>query len=348
MNKLYGRKLKLEIICNPNALLPLNVSDLTAGINVGAQPIPTLDIITIEQNGFTPESLRVTFDIDYPGLATWFYSEISIYNFNDSTAMKVIDEGARVTLSAGYQDGGFGVIFKGDVFQSLFERENVTDYKLTLRCVDGHRLFTENFSSFQLPPQHTQAAAYNLIMSKSQTPIPIGNTPSKLGTKEFPRRGVVHTTPSQATHELLRFYKVDEAANNQMYIVEGKTYVNNIADNTEEKPIIISPANGGLIGTPIQTNFGASFTCLLNPEIRLAWPTKKVKLDMSSVKQLKAVQGHNMSCLDEDQEYQVIGVRHVGDTRGNEWYTYVTGLNKGGAVDLNLAMVQENVKQGAM
>ena len=32
--------------------------------------------------------------------------------------------------------------------------------------------------------------------------------------------------------------------------------------------------------------------------------------------------------LDEESMYRVIGVEHVGDTRGQEWYTKVIGANQ--------------------
>lgn len=34
--------------------------------------------------------------------------------------------------------------------------------------------------------------------------------------------------------------------------------------------------------------------------------------------------------------YMVTGVRHVGDTRGSAWYSYVTGCNLTGEIPTNL------------
>jgi len=324
-NQLYGRKFKLTIILNPDKTV---VDTLNA---FGVSPL--VPNVVIEQNNLDQNALRVTFDVDYPGLQGWYYSEICIYNFNVSTLMQVIDDGAAVILEAGYINGNYGEIFSGYIFQSLFERENVTDYKLTLRCVDGKRLFSEEFTAFSLDKgRNNQVAHYNAIMSYSQIPIEIGNVPSQLRTTTMDRGVTVFTTPANSLADLLRNYSIDKSANGCFFTKKGVTKYFDMNDPVKEPPITISPSGeGGLIGTPIQTKYGCNFTCLLNAQIELDIPRIQVTLDMSQIRAVKAAQGVLLAPLDQDVTYQVIGVRHVGDTRGNEWYTYVTGINKQGA-----------------
>ena len=318
MSSLYGRKFKLQIVLNPKVNNPNSSAN-------------TFDTVVIEQDGFSPESLRVTFDIDYPGYQGWYFSEITIYNFNQQTLMRVIEEGAAVYLEAGYQNGPYGEIFSGYVFQSLFERENITDYKLTLRCIDGAGLFDDNFISTALDAGHTATTRFNAITAYSQIPISTGKVTSQLGQKECPRAAVIHCLPTDGIREILGFESSTKAPNNQMYVKGGQVNIVNITDKPDQDVIVISPGAGGLIGTPVQTNYGANFTCLLNPSISLSNPRKLVKLDMTTVKQMRAEVGSGpLSILDLDQELQVIGVRHNGDTRGEEWYTNVTALNRGG------------------
>jgi hypothetical protein len=324
MNTLYGRKLELKIVLNPK-MVKFQTGD-TETSDEG-------EAIIISQDGFTPETLRVTFDIDYPGYKGWYYSEIIIYNFNLPTLMQVVKEGARVYLSAGYKEGNFGEIFSGFVFQSLFERENVTDYKLTLRCVDGAGIFDDNYCSTALEAGHTQTTLMNAIMAYSQTKISTsGGKQIELGQIQFPRAAVIFTTPAEAIRNALKFKSVTEAPNYEYFCTKGNIDMVSITDPPDSNMIVISPGSGGLIGTPVQTEYGANFTCLLNPSIKLANPRKFVKIDMSTIKQLKAVHGQYLSILDQDMELQVIGLKHIGDTRGDDWYTYVTAINKGGKI----------------
>jgi hypothetical protein len=272
--------------------------------------------------------------VDYPGYAGFYYTEITIYNFNTPTLMRVIEEGSHVYLDAGYQDGNFGEIFSGFIFQSLLERENVTDYKLTLRCIDGAGIFDDNFISTAMTEGHTQTTQFNAIMAYSQTPIAQGKTPV-LADKRYPRGMVIHSTPDEAIRSTLKFKNTMEPSERQWFGMNGKLEVVDATDESSGDMIVVSPTTG-LVGTPVQTQYGADFQVLLNPSIRLSNPRVMVKIDNSSFKQARITSGVVQSVLDQDQEFQVVGVRHVGDTRGDDWYTYVTGINKAGMQPVGL------------
>jgi len=154
-NKLYGRKFELTI---------LNVAE-------GAEKVSDIDVITIKQEDFKQESLRVIFDVSYVGFQAFYVTEITIYNLTGPVEQKLIKEGAAVELKAGYQNGPYGKIFSGNVFQSVFEREDVTDWKLTLRCIDGYKLFDDKICNFTLLPEYTQMTLVNEIISRSQIPV---------------------------------------------------------------------------------------------------------------------------------------------------------------------------------
>lgn len=322
---LYGRKMKLTIFT-------VTPDDYSAEFE------PELEKIEIELKGIDHDSLKVTFDVNYPGLAGWYFSEICIYNFNESSLMQVLETGASVRLEAGYVNGNYGEIFQGFIYQCLFEREGIVDYKLTLRCVDGNRMFSNEFCAFNLDKgRNNQVAIFNAIHSYSQQEIKIGNVPSKLRTTNMPRGITVFSNPAEELNKLLKFYSIDEAASGSWFTKNGVTKYFDMDDEPDPEVIQISPdGEGGLIGTPVQTEYGCNFVCLLNANIELNAPRKQVKLNMATLRGMKADVGAKMLApLDEDQQYQVIGVRHKGDTRGNEWYTYVTGINKEGAQALH-------------
>jgi hypothetical protein len=99
-----------------------------------------------------------------------------------------------------------------------------------------------------------------------------------------------------------------------------------------------------LVGTPTQTEYGLNFRCLLNPQIVLASPPKWVIVDLSriSVVQLKAQYGTDkmVPIMPVNGEFQIGGVRHSGDTRGDAWYTDVVGYSLAGRVPLQLTVGQ--------
>jgi len=314
---LYGRRLSLKIVCNP-----------AAGAATG-------DVVVVEQDGFEPDPIRVVFDINYPGFEAFFISEISLYNLTEALEEKLITEGSAVYLSAGYQKGQFGKIFSGYVLQSLYEREGVVDYKLTLRCIDGYKMFHDNFAAFTLNKGYTQQTLVNQIASRSINKIPIKSMTDKLEQLGYPRGATGFSTPASLLRETLRWGGVEKASNTQMFFTDNELNIGKLVDQTEGI-VVVSPGAGGLIGTPQQIDYGVSFRCLLNPQLILKHPPIAVKIDQSGARQLKAQYTKAMSQLDQDGLYRVIGVRHIGDTRGNAWYTDVTGVNVGGKVSTGL------------
>jgi hypothetical protein len=318
-NSHYGRKWELKILCNDGTLFI-----------VGSDGISEL------------QGLKVTFDVNCPGYEGWYLSEFVIYNPNTETERKIIREGAEVYFSAGYSEGNYGQIFGGKVFQSLFERENITDYKLTLMCMDGARLFKDNFASFTLNKNYSEQTLINEIAARSDKPIEIGKVTPKINDAKRPRGTTIFCVPSNGMRYIAR------NSNAQVFMKEDKVYVSNPTDSPSGKEIEINTSTG-LIGTPVQMDYGVNFRTLLNPELIIAYPPKWVKLDLSgiNIKQMKAVPGSkklvpilspvsDMETAEESGFFQIGGVRHYGDTRGNDWYTEVAGYSYTGKAGLNL------------
>ena len=117
----------------------------------------------------------------------------------------------------------------------------------------------------------------------------------------------------------------------------------NFASNyvpVDPDPIVVSPTTG-LIGSPQQTDAGVNIRSLLNPNIVMVLPPRLIKIDQALTRQeLKRI-GVNSSSLEQDGTYKIIGVRHVGDTRGNDWYTEVVGLSVHGEADPRIAAEAE-------
>ena len=313
---LYGRKWQLKVLCNDGTLF------------------------TVGSDGFSPESLRCTFDINYPKMSAWYFSEFTIYNPNDETQKKIIQEGAQVFFSAGYANGKYGQIFGGCVFQSLFDRENVTDYKLTLRCMDGYRLFDNNLTNFTMK-EYTEMTLFNAMAAKSKTYIPVNHISPDIKQQAFPRARTVFCAPSELAREIAR----NNAA--EVYVVNGKANLVTYTDSQQGEVLEVNPS-AGLIGTPQQIDYGVSFRSLLNPDLILDFPPRIVHLDLSgiSVKQQAATPGNEnlVPLLTKDGYLQIGGVHHFGDTRGNEWYTDIIGYSLTGKMGLQLSTADAGSK----
>ena len=77
-------------------------------------------------------------------------------------------------------------------------------------------------------------------------------------------------------------------------------------------------------------------TILLNPNITMVNPAMNIKLEQATIReQLKQI-GVAPTLLEQDGIYKVAKLTHRGDTRGNEWYTEITGIITQGMIPFNM------------
>jgi hypothetical protein len=283
-------------------------------------------------NALDVSELRCTFSICKKANQATNYADISIYNLDAPTEQAIIKEGYKVIVLAGYQDGAFGKIFEGEVFQPLWEREGVVDYKLTLHCIDGDSFMNGNFVEAALASGYDYSLMIQTMAAKARTKMPVGSITESLSDSKAPRGRILFGDP----REMLRNIARD---NNASFFSEhGLLHMANIVDVPSGDAFVLSPESG-LIGTPCQTDEGFSFRCLINPNIQVINGQNTqmyVKLDNSAIRQEKAHIGQIISMLDQDMTGKVIEIEATGDTRGDAWWFDVVCVSKGGKVPLML------------
>lgn len=322
--------------------------------------------LTVSNSDWIPNDLCITFDVEQRYGATAWWADIGIFNLNTTTAEQLasstsatpasttgtqpIQQGDEVQLSAGYQAGGnFGKIFDGNVFQPRWEKIDVVDYKISLRCVLG------------LGPLTGKIVATNFTANISQLEVVkrmIANADIKyngaqisedlLGSIVYPMGGNIFGPPSKFLKEI--------AAHNQMLFAalpDGSVVLKSTPDllaviaqgaqytySPPPPPGFNIPTNAQtqytILGTPQQTEQGVAFRVLLDPRLKVSWPPIVVKIDNSVVRQL-ASDGNSslIAPLATDGTYFVAGVRHVGNTRANEWFTEVTAVTPKGIIAMS-------------
>jgi hypothetical protein len=291
-------------------------------------------VLDVTDSDFEPEALRVTFDIYMPTWQNWWTADITIYNLNEATALALlgdptqgasgVKQGMEVILSAGYLHGNYGVIWDGFVFQPLWDREQVTDFKLTLRCTIGLAELTRNFVS-QTYSGVNQLDLLQQMAKSCFRPISVQKDAITSTIKSQPI-----SSPVTLFGNPRRYFNRIAADNNVETWLNSKgiTFADPRSDfAVSATDVLTYTPETGLIGTPIQTQDGAEFRVLLNNNIAAKKPLMQVKLDNTVIRQLKKQRGERPGLLDQDGQYIVQAVRHIGDTRGQEWYTEITGVS---------------------
>jgi hypothetical protein len=309
--------------------------------------------IIISSDQFEPAALRFTFDITQFALSHLWFAEITIYNCDGPITsgpsagvnlfQAVIQEGDIVTVSAGYQADYPApnvppAIWTGPVFYTVKDRLDVVDQRLTLHCILNRVLTTQNFINDTIPALSTQFSQAQFIAQNSTTPIKMNSSQVQavLAPKQLPRAKSYFGNP----HHYLT-HLADQ--NNAVSWFDAHSWnVDSLQNPTGQLVATYAPVQPGggpparvngttlsLIGQPQQTQLGVNFRVLLDPNVQVTPPLPQVAIAQQFIRQapitypLPKGQGPPVPLVDQ---YVVIGVRFVGDTRGNPWYSDITGV----------------------
>ena len=317
--KLFGRKWKVSVFT------PINetVDDGWGSFSVPSQSEWTEHVLSDSQR--EDLSLRVTFNIQKYGWVTPNYSEITVYNLSPNLEKLVIENGHRVVVQAGYVNGEYGIVYDSPILQPLWERENVTDFKLTLRCIDTDKLMYENHVEVTAGALQYQKDMILYMMSKARKPVSKVYISDDIKSNKLPRAKTFFGEPKDYLRDFAR------QSGTHVSFLDNTVSISRVQSdvNSTVEALVLSPGVGGLIGTPQQTQDGITFNSLLNPALRILRPQPMLaKIDNKTIKQIKIAQGVPFSRLDEEGIYKIIGITHIGDTRGNDWYSNVIGCNQ--------------------
>ncbi|HEV2615961.1 MAG TPA: hypothetical protein VGU63_05050 [Candidatus Acidoferrales bacterium] len=305
----------------------------------------------ISQSGWDPEALRVTFEVVQSTLPSPFwFADIKVYNLGSEEIQNLLWNATWLTLKAGFQSGTnqYSIIWDGPILQVLFNRENVTDLVIEFNCLAGPWLLEQQFISISQGNNSSQYNAVSKMISQMHGNVAEQVSPkakSMLQAKQYPRGKTIFGSVSKYISEI----SDDNFLNN--WIDGNQHYLSELynPDVTVDPDIVYGPplppgsstiqsSSGSItrsiLGVPIQNPFGAIFTVLLDPRLKVQIPPLLVKLDQTVIQQQKLQYPNVMTPLDQSGLFVVGQVKHYGDTRGNDWATEVTGFTRGYAQGL--------------
>jgi hypothetical protein len=328
---------------------------LTIGY-VDPQNPDALKYVDIASNTWEPEALQFTFEVVQSTIPDpWWYADITIFNLNAAEIQNAIYGARRVILSAGFQTGPTksAVIWDGPVFQVSYTQENVVDQVIVLHCAanpqvmnsmiafsmgvysDQADLLSKAASAINLPPMQAGGNVNTLSQYAADvlkaTQYPRGNT-------VFGKMGK-YLSQIADTHFMTTFRDGQKAYMTE--VSNGKVppadfiYCPTQTDPNNTVPPDTTPT---IIGTPRQFPQGVIFTVLLDPRLQVQLPIQVVQLVRVLPSQLTNTpnlsSGDFTTPLKGPLKFFVGQVKHVGDSRGNDWYTEVTGYSTTYANDL--------------
>lgn len=292
-----------------------------------------------EEEALNVSDLHCSFEVHKKKAKGGMYAICRIYNLNADTEDKLVMEGDQLIIEAGYQssttetvtddkrnetsvtsDLQYGKIFDGKIIWPSRSRETNTDYVLTLMAIDGDEPLNLNFIAKTVNRGLNSRKIIETVANASEVKTPVNKISEGLSTQNLPRGKVFFGKPYNYVQNVCR----GNAAS--FYIEDGNLNVVRLQDVSKEEALVVTPKNG-LIGTPQQIQMGVSFRMLLNPAIHLE---SMIQIKGVQVNEASATPDQQPMPLDDEWIYQVAELTHVGDTRGNEWYTEVSGISRYG------------------
>jgi hypothetical protein len=303
----------------------------------------------------------MTFDITQLAYTAFWQAEVVIYNANGpitsgpsagiNLMQAVIQEGDVITISAGYQaDYPYPstppAIFTGSVFYTIQDRLNVVDERLIIHCLINRALTTQNFINETIPllstqysqaRQIAQSAANPININSSQVQTAINSANPQRGASQLPRGKSYFGNPHNYLNALAEQNSLVSWFDNTTWNVDslqnpvGSLVATYAPVNTGGAPTTINGTKLSLIGQPQQTQFGVDFRVLLDPTVQVKAPLPQVAVQLQYIRQAPIpypLPKDQVAALPlpQNNQYIVIGVHFIGDTRGNAWYSDITAV----------------------
>ncbi len=258
--------------------------------------------------------LHFKFSISAADVQTPAAAQIRVYNLSDNTAQRIQKEFAKVTLRAGYE-GNFGTIFVGDVKQIRRGKETSIDKYLDITAANGDMAYNFAVANFTLAAGWTATELYNALLQElSLYGITAGYAPP-LPATVYPRAMSFYGMVRDRLRELAAMVGCSWSIHdNRLYLIPISGYV--------EGQSVVLTAKTGMIGFPEQTINGIHVRCLLNPNIFIG---RAVEIDNESILEAPINVAYTainyFPSVANDGKYKALAVTHMGDTRGQAWYT---------------------------
>lgn len=278
--------------------------------------------------GIDLSQLRFRFEVRATDVETPNTMTVRVYNAAQQTVNQIIAEFDTVTLTAGYQNGNQGNIFQGSIRQTFQGRERNVDRFLDIMAGDGDFEYISSVINKTYPPGTTlaqeladAAAAMNLPVASSAPGLLNGTG----GVVPKNIRGKLSFGMSR-----LAMSDIAERSNTRWSIQNGVVTLVPVTGYLPGQAVQINSATG-MIGTPEQTEGGIMIRCYLNPLIRIG---QLVQINNAEINQNTLnkqmfpsyVSQFYPATVTHDGFYRVLVAEHVGDTRGNDWYSELTCL----------------------
>lgn len=273
------------------------------------------------------DDLQTEFQVRMATVQQPNHAYIRITNLSDKTSDAIFQEGAPVTIYAGYHEGPYGEIFAGETREMRRGKMNGVDKYHDILAVDSHAAYAYAEVHKTLDKGSSiKDVIQEAAKAMEQQGVQIGDLSQ---IKDVKLHKAI--TMNGMARDILRW--ATESIDASWSIFNGKLQI--VPNDGSAKGSYTINGDSGMVGMPEQTLTGVNIRILMNPNIKM---DQMVQVDSKSIQQYmrKSASHGDLPTLKGvvpgiavDGEYKVIRIDHDGSVQGQEWYTTLTCLAPG-------------------
>lgn len=260
---------------------------------------------------------KVVFNVEkslvgYPNKAN-----IQVYNLKESSRKSIEEEGLRIELFAGYQD--LVLLFSGTIVNVIHKKEK-TEWITTIYAGDSDAVLNSATINKTLAPGSSPEQIFNELVG-SLPGVTKGITDGLqncLSGKRSLLRGIML---SGNVKDFLRQLADDCGFD---FSVNDGVIETTVKDKpVNDVPPFVINQSSGMIGSPERTDVGVTVKNLLLPELKLGR-----RIQIKSITESLNVGNlffRKVPPIKNEGIYRIDKLIHVGDIRGNDWFTEISG-----------------------
>jgi hypothetical protein len=280
---------------------------------------------------------KCQFHVRHADIQTPNSVDAMFYNVSEQTSNLIRDEFTDIVLYAGYEQGAYGLVFKGNIKRTRYGRQNAIDTYLHVMAADGDEAITQALVSATLGAGYSREAVYSAIGSTlrpygiSVDPLPAdvaaAGQPSPRGRAIF----------GMSRDQMRTFAR----GNDLVWSIQDERLSVARLGQTNPRAIVVDlNSRTGLIGIPNQTQNGIMARALLNPAMRPRGLVRINQRDIATAPFSPAYGAINyFPSIASDGLYHIVAVDFLGDTRGNDWYSDLVLLAVNGTAPISRGVI---------
>lgn len=261
------------------------------------------------------KNLRVSFEIERTSIGVPNKAEIVVYN-PGNRLISNIKRDNKIIFEAGYEWSKKS-IFSGEIRNVFHSRQGV-DKIVRIYAADGSKDYREATINKTFSENVTVKKVVDEIISGFSTVVK-----GQINGLDKPADKLRGQSLSGSSARILD--KLAEDYGFSWSIQDGEIIVSEEQKVIDEDDIVLISARTGMLGTPTITEIGADVNSLLNNSLI---PNRLFKIEaVSSELQYNGVFFRDIKRTDATGIYRTLTVVHTGDTHGDDWKTFSSGIS---------------------